>query len=84
MAAAGDYEGGLRWEEARRMEESGLIDIQSHTHRHQDYFLGGNRTLRLDPLKKDSLRPDLEKSKTLIETQSEQALPLSLLAVGKV
>jgi peptidoglycan/xylan/chitin deacetylase (PgdA/CDA1 family) len=69
MAAAGDYEGGLRWEEARRMEESGLIDIQSHTHLHQDYFVGSNKTPRLDPLKKDSLRQDLEKSKSLIETR---------------
>jgi peptidoglycan/xylan/chitin deacetylase (PgdA/CDA1 family) len=67
MAAAGDYEGGLRWEEARRMEESGLIDIQSHTHYHRDYFLGNNRSLRLDPLKRDTLGPDLEKSKKLIE-----------------
>jgi len=69
MAAAGDFEGGLRWEEARRMEESGLIDIQSHTHRHEDFFLGEHRALRLDPLKKESLRLDLEKSKALIETR---------------
>lgn len=69
MAAAGDYEGGLRWEEARRMEESGLIDIQSHTHSHGDFFLGEHQTLRLDPLKKEALRLDLEKSKALIETR---------------
>jgi peptidoglycan/xylan/chitin deacetylase (PgdA/CDA1 family) len=69
MAAAGDYEGGLRWEEARRMEASGLVDIQSHTHRHRDYFLGNDQSVRLDPLKKDSLPRDLEKSKTLIEAR---------------
>ena len=69
MAAAGDFEGGLRWEEARKMQESGLVDIQSHTHLHQDYFLGNNQGLRLDPLKKDSLRLELEKSKTLIEAR---------------
>jgi peptidoglycan/xylan/chitin deacetylase (PgdA/CDA1 family) len=69
MAAAGDYEGGLRWEEARRMEESGLVDIQSHTHRHQDYFLRGNQSLRLDPSKKDALLLDLEQSKSLIEAR---------------
>jgi peptidoglycan/xylan/chitin deacetylase (PgdA/CDA1 family) len=69
MAAAGDNEGGLRWEESRRMEESGLIDIQSHTHLHQDYFLGNNQTPRLDPLNKDSLRLDLKNSKTLIEAR---------------
>ena len=69
MAAAGDYEGGLRWEEARRMEDSGLIDIQSHTHLHQDYFLGNNESLRLDPLKKDALALDLEQSKALIEAR---------------
>ncbi len=69
MASAGDYEGGLRWEEARRMEESGLIDIQSHTHLHQDYFLGNNQTLRLDPLRKEALGLDLEESKALIEAR---------------
>jgi peptidoglycan/xylan/chitin deacetylase (PgdA/CDA1 family) len=69
MAAAGDYEGGLRWEEARRMEESGLIDIQSHTHRHEDFFLGERRSPRLDPLKREALRLDLERSKALIETR---------------
>jgi peptidoglycan/xylan/chitin deacetylase (PgdA/CDA1 family) len=69
MAAAGDYEGGLRWEEARRMEESGLIDIQSHTHLHQDYFFCNNNRLLLNPLKKDALVLDMEKSKTLIEAR---------------
>ena len=84
MAVAGDYEGGLRWEEARRMEESGLIDIQSHTHLHNDYFVCNNKTMSLDFSKKDALSLDMEKSKSLIETRSEQALPLSLLALGKV
>ena len=51
------------------MEESGLIDIQSHTHLHQDYFLGNNQSLRLDPLKKDALVLDLEQSKSLIEAR---------------
>jgi peptidoglycan/xylan/chitin deacetylase (PgdA/CDA1 family) len=69
MAAAGDYAGGLRWEEARRMEESGLIDIQSHTHLHQDYFFENNQGLRLDLLKKDALGLDLEQSKSLIEVR---------------
>jgi peptidoglycan/xylan/chitin deacetylase (PgdA/CDA1 family) len=69
MAGAGDYEGGLRWEEARRMEESGLVDIQSHTHLHQDYFFGTNNKLSLDPSKKDALALDLEQSKSLIETR---------------
>jgi peptidoglycan/xylan/chitin deacetylase (PgdA/CDA1 family) len=69
MAAVGDYEGGLRWEEARKMEESGLIDIQSHTHLHQDYFFGNNNSLRLDISKKDALVLDLEKSKSLIEAR---------------
>ena len=71
MAAAGDYEGGLRWEEARRMEESGLVDIQSHTHLHQDYFWE-NQGLRIDPLKKDALVLDLEQSKALIEARLDK------------
>jgi peptidoglycan/xylan/chitin deacetylase (PgdA/CDA1 family) len=73
MAALGDYEGGLRWEEARRMEESGLVDIQSHTHLHQDYFPGEKQNLRLDPLKMESLRLDLEQSKALIESRLKKS-----------
>lgn len=58
---------GLRWEEARAMEESGLVDIQSHTHFHRDYFTGEERSRRLDPQKREPLVADLARSKELIE-----------------
>jgi hypothetical protein len=36
--------GFLSWEEMRRMEQSGLIDIQSHTMTHTKYFVSGQLT----------------------------------------
>jgi len=66
-AAAGDNSVALRWREAEIMEESGLIDIQSHTHLHQDYFLTTEKRNRLDPKTKNLLFEDLAESKEHIE-----------------
>lgn len=66
-AAQGDISVGLNWEEARVMEGSGLVDIQSHTHFHRNYFLVEGNTFRLDPAKKEFLVGDLARSKELIE-----------------
>ncbi len=66
-AAEGDLSVALHWEEARAMEASGLVDIQSHTHFHRDYFLGEEKFPRLDPEKQETLMKDLAQSKTLIE-----------------
>jgi peptidoglycan/xylan/chitin deacetylase (PgdA/CDA1 family) len=65
--AAGDLSVAVNWEESRTMEASGLVDIQSHTHLHRDYFLPGERTPKLDPAKKELLAEDLARSKELIE-----------------
>jgi len=66
-STAGDFSAALRWEEAKEMEKSGLVDIQSHTHFHQDYFLMKGKTLRLDPKNKDDFLEDLVRSKEWIE-----------------
>ena len=65
-AAAGDLSVGLSWEEGRAMEASGLVDIQSHTHLHRDYFLPGKKISQLDPTQKDLLTEDLSRSQELI------------------
>jgi peptidoglycan/xylan/chitin deacetylase (PgdA/CDA1 family) len=36
--------GSINWEEMRRMEKSGLVDIQSHGHLHASYFANGKLT----------------------------------------
>lgn len=66
-AASGDFSAGLRWEEARAMEASGFVDIQSHTHWHRDYFLMEGKMSRLDPERRDLLVEDLACSKERIE-----------------
>ena len=66
-AASGDFSVGLRWEEARAMEGSGFVDIQSHTHWHRDYFLMDGKISRLNPGKRGLLVEDLTRSKELIE-----------------
>lgn len=66
-AGSGDLSVALNWEEARAMESSGLVDIQSHTHFHQDYFLPGGDAPKLDPAKKNLIKEDLARSKELIE-----------------
>jgi peptidoglycan/xylan/chitin deacetylase (PgdA/CDA1 family) len=66
-AASGDFSAGLRWEEARAMEASGFVDIQSHTHGHRDFFLVDGKSPRLDPEKRDLLSQDLAQSKEMIE-----------------
>ena len=60
----GEVEGGgkvnnthFTWDEARIMEQSGLIDIQSHTHTHS----------HLSELDTDSMIREIRKSKFLIE-----------------
>jgi peptidoglycan/xylan/chitin deacetylase (PgdA/CDA1 family) len=66
-AAEGDSSVALSWEEARAMEATGLVDIQSHTHFHRDYFFSGGKNLKLDPQKRELLIADLARSKTLTE-----------------
>jgi peptidoglycan/xylan/chitin deacetylase (PgdA/CDA1 family) len=57
----------LNWKEARALEASGLVDIQSHTHFHRDYFLTGRGGPRLDPAARNIMQDDLGRSKDLIE-----------------
>ncbi len=64
---SGDLSVALNWEEARAMESSGLVDIQSHTHFHHDYFLPGGEPPRLDPAQNNLMKEDLARSKELIE-----------------
>ncbi len=66
-AGLGDTSVALSWGEARAMEESGLVDIQCHTHFHRDYFLAGETSPRLDPSKRDLFLEDLACSKKNIE-----------------
>lgn len=66
-AAAGDLSVALSWGEARAMEATGLVDIQSHTHFHRDYFSPGGEVSQLDPARKNLLSEDLARSKELIE-----------------
>jgi len=66
-AARGDFSAGLRWEEAQTMQASGLVDIQSHTHWHRDYFLMEKKIPRLNPERRSLLVEDLARSKELIE-----------------
>jgi peptidoglycan/xylan/chitin deacetylase (PgdA/CDA1 family) len=68
-AAGGDRSFAFNWEEAREMEASGCIDIQSHTHFHREYFPARGRGARLDPLQAEELLRDLETSKSLIESR---------------
>lgn len=63
----GDSSVVLNWEEARAMEASGLVDIQSHTHFHRDYFLPGERIPKLNPENKEIFIQDLSRSKEVIE-----------------
>ena len=66
-ASQGDFSGGLRWQEAQTMTASGLVEVQSHTHFHRDYFLTEGKITRLDAAKRDLLVQDLIHSKELIE-----------------
>ncbi len=66
-AAGGDLNVALRWEEAQAMEASGLVDIQSHTHLHQEYFSTKGKKFRLNPEKRNLLLEDLGQSQKLIE-----------------
>ena len=66
-AGEGDPAVALQWEETREMEASGLVDIQSHTHFHRDYFQGPEASKKLDLIKKEELVVDLKQSKDLIE-----------------
>jgi peptidoglycan/xylan/chitin deacetylase (PgdA/CDA1 family) len=68
-ATGGDLSVALQWEEAVEMEASGLIDIQSHTHFHRQYFHEREKKIFLDPGKKEELLDDLKKSKERIEAQ---------------
>jgi peptidoglycan/xylan/chitin deacetylase (PgdA/CDA1 family) len=64
---AGDLSPALNWEEARAMEASGLMDIQSHSHFHRDYFRAAGKSVRLNPANRESLLKDLANSRSLIE-----------------
>ena len=64
---SGDLSVALNWEEARAMEAGGLVDIQSHTHFHRDYFLPEGKMLRLDPAQRILMKEDLARSKESIE-----------------
>ena len=66
-AGSGDRTVALNWEEARAMEASGLVDIQSHTHFHRDYFQSGGEAPKLDPASKNLIQEDMGRSKDLIE-----------------
>ena len=66
-AEAGDLSVALHWEEAQAMEASGLVDIQCHTHFHQDYFQPVGQHLQIEPGGENRLLQDLERSKSLIE-----------------
>ncbi len=71
-ASSADPEVSLRWEEARAMEFTGWVDIQSHTHFHRDYFLPAGKGIRLDPEKKSLFLEDLVRSKKMIEDRLEK------------
>ena len=71
-AGLGDLTVALNWEEARAMEASGLVDIQSHTHFHRDYFLAGGEAPKLDPAQKNLSQDDLSRSKDLIEERMKK------------
>jgi peptidoglycan/xylan/chitin deacetylase (PgdA/CDA1 family) len=64
---SGDLSPAFNWEEARAMEASGLVDIQSHTHFHRDYFTAGGKAVQLNPANRESLLGDLLNSRALIE-----------------
>ena len=65
----GDFSGALNWEEAKEMEASGLVDIQSHTHSHGDYFSGPEAGEGPEPLRTEELFRDLQQSKNVIEAR---------------
>ena len=66
-AFEGDRSVSLQWEEAREMEASGLVDIQSHTHFHRRYPAAEREGGRLDPAGRREVLDDLGTSKNLIE-----------------
>jgi len=68
-AALGDGAAAMNWNEARAMEASGWVDIQSHTHFHRDYFLPGEGGFQLPPENREPLREDLVRSRELIEAR---------------
>jgi peptidoglycan/xylan/chitin deacetylase (PgdA/CDA1 family) len=68
-AKEGDSSIALQWEEAREMESSGLVDIQSHTHFHREYFQMVGKRNCLNPSKRKELLDDLKQSKDQIEAR---------------
>jgi peptidoglycan/xylan/chitin deacetylase (PgdA/CDA1 family) len=64
---SGDLSPALNWQEARAMEASGLVDIQSHTHFHRDYFTKEGKAVQLNPANREFLLRDLMNSRALIE-----------------
>ncbi len=68
-AASGDRTVALTWEEARAMEASGLVDIQSHTHFHRDYFPRPGEKSGMAAPERELLFRDLAASKELIEAR---------------
>jgi peptidoglycan/xylan/chitin deacetylase (PgdA/CDA1 family) len=71
-AQAGDLSVALQWEEARAMEASGLVDIQSHTHFHREYFQDPDKNTHLEGTKRQELLDDLKQSKDRIESHLEK------------
>lgn len=55
----------LNWAELKEMQQSGLVDIQCHTHKHYDYFV--NDLLELDEGTEKTLQDDLAQCKEILE-----------------
>jgi peptidoglycan/xylan/chitin deacetylase (PgdA/CDA1 family) len=68
-AAGGDGAAAMNWEEARAMEASGFVDIQSHTHSHRDFFSPVEGGFQLPLANRQPLGEDLVRSRELIETR---------------
>ncbi len=66
-AGEGDLSVALSWEEAREMEASGFVDIQSHTHFHREYFARRESEGNLGSENGKELFADLKRSQELIE-----------------
>lgn len=58
----------LSWEELREMEDSGLVDAQSHTHTHKRW----DKLYNDDKMKLDALYQDLKLSKEMIEERLDK------------
>ena len=71
-AARGDGAAAMNWEEARAMQASGWVDIQSHPHLHRDSFSPGEGGLRLGRENREPLKEDLARSRELVENRLQK------------